>query len=91
VKRGGNLQEDVAKDVEEKPGGEQAGTSENDPFGADEPATPRDFFLQDSGETRGAKNPAIVFRNAFSAKETAASGTTRDRFARGMVSAALRN
>jgi hypothetical protein len=81
----------VAKDIEEKPGGEQAGTSENDPLGAGKAAAPRDFFLQDSGETRGAKNPAIVFRNAFAAKETAASRTTRDGFARGVVSTALRN
>jgi hypothetical protein len=81
----------MSQDIEEKPGGKNAGTGERDPAEMREPAARRDFFSPDAGETAGTKNAALVFGNAFPAKETTTARTTRNGFARGMIAAALRD
>ena len=86
-----NFQKDVSEHVEKNPGGNDAHARQHNAIETRKPAARRGFFLQHRRETGRAQDAAFVFGNAFPAKKTAASRTTRDRFASGMISTTLRN
>lgn len=91
MNRHGNFQKDMPEDIEKNPGDNNARACEHNPPDPCESAARRRFFLQHRGETRSAQDAAFVFGNAFATKKTAAARTTRDRFARGMISTTLRD